>query len=145
MDISQKGLALLKKYESFKSRGYLCPAGKLTIGYGHVLKKGEIYKTITKEKAEELLNQDIRIAKYIINKHVKVALNQNQFDALVSLVYNWGSYNFLRSVGLRKLNLGDYNGAIMEFKDVVRSGKKILKGLVKRRLEEAELFLQKDS
>lgn len=101
MKISSKGLELIKKYEGFSSGKYLCPAGKATIGYGHVIQSGETYTNLTEKEALELLDQDADIAENTVNNLVKAPLNQNQFDALVSLVYNWGSGHFLRSLGLK--------------------------------------------
>lgn len=142
MKISEKGLNLIKKWEEFRAVEYFCSDHKRTIGYGHVIKDGEKYGEITEKQAKELLRQDVATAEYTINKGVRVSLKQDQFDALVSLVYNWGGGNFLRSRGLKKLNNGDYQGAAEEFKEVIKDkpGGTILKGLVNRRLAEAKLF-----
>jgi lysozyme len=110
MKISSKGLELIKKYEGFSSKKYLCPAGKATIGYGHVIQNGETYTMLTEKEALALLDQDADIAENTVNTLVKAPLNQNQFDALVSLVYNWGSGSFLRSQLLQKINNNDYIG-----------------------------------
>lgn len=140
MKISSKGLELIKKYEGFSSKKYLCPAGKATIGYGHVIQNGETYTMLTEKEALTLLDQDADIAENTVNNLVKVPLNQNQFDALVSLVYNWGSGNFLRSLGLKKLNNKDCKGAVTEFSKINQANGKVLRGLVNRRLAEANLF-----
>jgi lysozyme len=140
MKISLEGLDLIKKYEGFSPKKYLCPAGKSTIGYGHVIRPNENYIFITKQQAESLLRQDVEIAENTINDSVKVPLTQSQFDSLVSLVYNWGGHNFLRSEGLEKINKKDYNGAIEEFSEVNEIHGKISKGLVNRRMAEANLF-----
>ena len=142
MKISEKGINLIKNWESFRAVEYFCSDHKRTIGYGHAMKVSEKYGEITKKQAEELLYQDVATAEYTVNKGVKVLLKQDQFDALVSLVYNWGGGNFLRSKGLKKLNDGDYQGAVEEFKGVVKDkpGGTILNGLVNRRLAEAKLF-----
>ena len=130
MKISQKGIDLIKQFEGFSAIEYLCAAGKRTIGYGHVLKAGEKYGVIDEERAETLLRIDIGIAETTVNKEVKIQLNQNQFDALVSLVYNWGTGNFIRSEGLRALNYGDHNAAIEEFAEVNKANGKVLNGLI---------------
>lgn len=140
MKISSKGLELIKKYEGFSSGKYLCPAGKATLGYGHVIQSGETYTNLTEKEALELLDQDADIAENTVNNLVKAPLNQNQFDALVSLVYNWGSGHFFHSLGLRKLNNKDYDGAIAEFSKINQANGKILTGLVNRRVAEANLF-----
>lgn len=140
MNISQIGLEIIKKYEGFNSEKYICPAGKWTIGYGHSIQPGEDLKTITKEDAEKLLLKDIKSIEFAITRLVLEPLTQGQFDALVSLVYNWGGGKFMRSKGLKKLNKGNYQGAEAEFfKDPALmgiKGGKPLPGLVARRAEE---------
>lgn len=148
MKISQRGIDFIKESEKFEPKEYTCPGGKQTIGYGHVLYKGENYDHlpygISKELAERFLINDIKEVQTTINKWVKVKLTQGQYDALVSLVYNWGSNNFITSKGLTKLNEGDYQGAIKEFSDVIRSNGKILPGLIIRRAKEAEMWKSED-
>jgi lysozyme len=140
MKTSVKGLELIKKYEGFSPKKYLCPAGKSTIGYGHVIRPYETYTRITEKQGEDLLFQDVSIVESTVNNLVSVPLMQNQFDALVSLVYNWGSGNFLHSTLLQKINRKDYNGAIEEFSKINKVNGKIFEGLVNRRLAEANLF-----
>lgn len=141
MNISQKGLDIIKKFEGFRATKYICPAGKKTIGYGHVIHEKDMKKNkITEEEAEALLKEDVKAAEYVIKRGVSVPLSQNQYDALVSLVYNWGGGNFLRSVGRRKLNEGNYLGAIKDFSEVTKANGVNLPGLVKRRIEESKLF-----
>lgn len=152
MIISQKGIDLIKKFEGFKSYIYKDIAGVLSIGYGHAInyKKRALIKAInsnaniTEEEATKLLKTDIKEAERGINSSVDVMLSQGQFDALVSLVYNWGIYNFRLSVGLEKLNEGNYLDAANEFfskeKGVIRVKGKIIVGLVKRRQAELELW-----
>lgn len=115
MRIGEKGLALIKEFESFVSFPYTCPAGKLTIGYGHVVLQDEEFTKITPEEGEKLLINDCAIAENCINKLVKVELNQNQFDALVSFVFNVGRENFFASTLLKQLNKKDYNEAAEQF------------------------------
>ena len=119
---------------------YVCPAGKLTIGYGHVIKKGESFTRITKQRAEAILLTDMAIAESAVDRLVSVPLKSYQHAALVSFTFNLGSGNLARSTLLRKLNAGDYNGAANEFGRWVYSKGKILNGLVKRRKEEKEMF-----
>lgn len=149
MKISSKGINLIKKYEGFSSKSYNCPANKLTIGYGHVIlpkekNLPEFKEPITEEFAEELLYSDIKFAENAVNEYVLASLTQSQFDALVSLVFNWGASNFSLSKGLRKLNAKDYNAASIEFfdkeKGVVKVNSKIMKGLVARRQNELDLW-----
>ena len=147
MQISKNGLDLIKQFEGFYSTPYLCPAGIPTIGYGNIFYEDGTKVTlqdnpITEQRASELLE-------FIANKNfgrfvnitVKVPLNQNQFDALVSFAYNLGNGNLQQSTLLKKLNDSDYIGASLEFEKWNKSGGKVLKGLIKRRLAEKELFL----
>lgn len=136
MKTSQRGIDFIKEAEGLGLKAYPCSVGKLTIGYGHVLRKGESYPNgITKDKAEKLLQSDIKEAENTINRYVTVKLNQRQYDSLVSLVFNWGSGNFRKSKGLKKLNSGDYAGALKEFSEVTNNG--LLK---ERREKEAEMW-----
>ena len=149
MRTSEKGLELIKQFEGFKDYVYMCPAGLPTIGYGHVIDSKSVALTkaaprITREKAEQLLKNDVKEAENAINSSVKVNISQGQFDALVSLIYNWGAYNFKISLGLRKLNAGDYGGAADEFfskvRGVVNIDSKFSNGLYRRRQAELELW-----
>lgn len=140
--ISQRGLKLIKEFEGFSPTVYPDTGGLLTIGYGHLLKEGENFREISKCEAEILLRQDIKDAERAIKESVKVPLTQGQYDALVSLVYNWGEGNFKKSEALEKLNAGDYLGASEEMEEVVKSGGVVLRGLVRRRAEEKKLFLE---
>jgi len=149
MKISNKGINLIKKWEGFRKTAYKCPSNKNTIGYGHVILPNEkelfeLKESITEEFAEELLYSDVKIAENAVNKYVSVPLTQGQFDALVSLVYNWGVSNFSLSNSLKTLNLKNYDEAAFGFFDkefgVVKSKGKILKGLVLRRQEELDLW-----
>ena len=140
MKISQAGLDLIKRFEGIETKAYCCPAGILTIGYGHTagVKEGDI---CTPEQAEVWLREDCRVAELTISSNVNVQLNQNQFDALVSFIFNLGSGNFIKSTLLKKLNAGDYPGAADEFDRWVKAGGRPLTGLVKRRAAEKALFL----
>src|SRR4051812_8929453 len=105
MKISAQGLALIKEYEGFSAVPYLCPAGRKTVGYGHVICPGEEYDGgISQDKAEILLIQDVTKTAQAVNCLVKVAINQSQFDALVSFSYNIGTQTFEKSTLLRILN-----------------------------------------
>lgn len=142
--VSKNGIKLVTRHEGLKLTKYRDPVGIWTIGYGHKLLPGEMYEAITLEKAEQLLEQDLNIAADAVRRMVKVPLNQNQFDALASFVFNLGSGNFQNSTLLRKLNKGDYEGAAQEFKRWVYGTKKDksvkLPGLIKRRADEEKLF-----
>lgn len=136
---SDKGVDLIKYFEGYRSTAYNDGVGVYTIGYGHTkgVKKGD---TITKEKAEAYLRQDLKDAENAVNKYVKVALNQNQFDALVSFTFNLGAGNLMKSTLLKYLNASNYQKASQEFPKWVNAGGKKLQGLVTRRAKEVELF-----
>ena len=148
MKISNSGLSLIKQFEGFSSTPYLCQAQIPTIGWGSTYYEDGTKvtlkdKPITEERATQLL--DFIANKTFsenINKVVKVPLNQNQFDALVSFAYNIGNKNFNWSTLLKKLNLYDYGGASLEFGRWNLANGKILNGLVLRRQKERELFLK---
>ncbi|MDD6387620.1 MAG: lysozyme [Bacilli bacterium] len=141
MKTSNVGIELIKKYEGCVLKAYKCPSGVWTIGYGHTngVKSG---MQITKAQALNYLKQDLSIYEKAVTNYVKVPLNQNQFDALVSFSFNCGTGALKTSTLLQKLNSSDYNGAANEFLKWNKSNGKVLNGLVKRREEEKELFLK---
>ena len=147
MKISENGLKLIKKFEGLSLKPYLCSAGVPTIGWGNTfyenMKKVTLQdETITEERADSLFNFLVTTNFVnVVNRLVVVDINQNQFDALVSFVYNLGSGNFEKSTLLKKVNQEDFIGASLEFEKWNRSSGKVLNGLTKRRLSEIELFL----
>jgi lysozyme len=141
--ISKRGLDLIKKFEGIRLRGYLDPIGLLTIGYGHLVKAGETFKlnsVISEYDAQALLLNDVRWAENAVNGNVNVKLEQHQFDALVSLVFNIGQTNFLRSSCLKYLNRGWYSSAGRRILPFVFAGGRKLPGLIRRRRAEYNLF-----
>ena len=140
MKLNDEGMEIIKDSESRKLKAYLCPAKIWTIGWGHTGK--EVYEglTITKEKADYFLRQDLEVAKNEIRKSVKVPLNENQYSALCSFIFNIGIGNFRSSTLLRKLNAKDYRGASLEFTRWIFSNGKPLTGLIVRREKERVLF-----
>lgn len=139
--LSQNGLNFIKDWEKFSPAVYKCQAGFDTIGFGHRKKAGEIFTIINIEKALQLLDADCDIAENCVNKAVFCPLNQNQFDALTSLVFNIGTNAFRTSTLLKYLNKEDYECAADEFnKWVFVKGEKS-NGLINRRNKERELFL----
>ncbi len=142
MKTSDKGIDLIKKYEGFRAKAYKCPSDKWTIGYGHTLNVKST-DVIDKAQAEYFLRQDVEFAEKEVNKH-NLNINQNQFDALVSFVFNLGVGNFARSTLLRKIKSNPDDPTIRkEFERWVYEGGKILTGLIKRRKEEANLYFTK--
>lgn len=130
---------LIKCFEGFRPKAYYCPGMKLTVGYG-TARGVTPGMTVTHEQAIELLNRDVKIFAETIKRLVKVPLNQNQFDALVSFVYNIGESQFRTSTMLRLLNKGDYEGASKQFPRWRFSLGIPWPGLVRRRDAERALF-----
>jgi lysozyme len=147
MKISNEGLEMIKEFEGYRKEAYLCSARVATIGYGTTkyvegdrVKLGDM---IDKTTAIYCLENDLKWAENAVNKKVEVQISQNMYDALVSFVYNLGSSIFQESkcTLLRKLNAQDYTGASNEFKRWNRAGRKVVKGLSKRRYKESCHFV----
>lgn len=135
-----KAIDLIKDCESCALKAYKCPAGVWTIGWGNT-SHAKAGLTCTQAQAYAWLNEDISKAEKIIIKALDGApVNQDQFDALVSFVFNIGGGNFQKSTMLKKIKAGDYNGAAAEFGKWIYAGGKILPGLVMRRATEKALF-----
>ena len=139
MKSTNYAILLIKSFEQLRLNSYLCPAGKWTIGYGHTegVNRGML---ITEKTADAFLKQDIQKAEAEVNR-IEADLTQEQFDALVSFVFNVGTQAFRYST-LRKLierNPGDPKIAD-EFRRWVYAGNTVLPGLVKRREQEIKLY-----
>lgn len=174
LDLSPNGLALIKQHEGVRLQAYLCPANKLTIGYGHVLlprwdnglfnrlssdelsriidncqsrraltHEAKVVLNIKQAQADELLLKDVRQTVLFLNS-ILSGLNQNQFDAVVSFVFNVGQGNFATSTLRKKLLAGLFDACGVEFDKWIyttQHGKKIkLPGLITRRAAERALF-----
>ena len=142
MKTSINGIRLIKQFEGCRLEAYKCPAGRLTIGYGHTGSDVKVGMKINQAQATALLIKDVAKFEKIINETVKVKLNQNQFDALVSFVYNVGGTKFKKSTMLKFINAGHFPLAAGQFDLWIKSKGKVLAGLVKRRKAEKELFLK---
>jgi lysozyme len=146
--LSQAGVRFISEFEGFRSELHNDPAGHCSIGFGHLVHLGKIdgsepaefKKGITRTRARELLRADADVAQGAVNKEVEVPLSQQQFDALVSFVFNVGTGAFRESTLLRLLNKGDYEAVPKQLNRFVKGGGKTLPGLVRRRKEEGELF-----
>ena len=144
MKTSENGKDLIKAFEGLRLEAYP-DADTWAIGYGHTrgVNRGDV---INERMALKYLEADIESAEEDVRNLVTVDLNQNQFDALISFIFNIGGYGtksrprFRESALLRKLNAGDYEGAAGEFWKWRRSGGEILTGLVRRREAERALF-----
>ena len=138
MKTSDSGIALIKSFEGCRLTAYLCPSGVWTIGYGHTagVSKGQV---ITQEQAESFLKSDLdKYEKYVTA--TGLALNQNQFDALVSFTYNCGAGSLKKLIAGR--TLPEIAEAMLLYN---KGGGKVLAGLVRRREAERKLFLQEES
>jgi lysozyme len=144
MNASSRCRTIIKRHEGFAPAPYRCPAGKPTIGYGHVIRPHESFPdNLTRGMADELLREDLKAAERAVGLYVVVPLSQNQFDALSSFIFNVGPKAFAVSTLRMKLNHGDYAGAAAEFDRWIYVNKKKLPGLIARRAAERELFLLK--
>jgi len=139
MKASEKAIEVIKEHEGLRLKAYTDHVGVVTIGYGHT-KTAREGMEIDQAQAEVLLKQDISGAERIVSWYVG-RVSQNQFDALVSFVFNVGSGKFKGSTLLKKVKADPNDPTIAdEFKRWVRGGGKVLPGLVKRRTKEAELY-----
>jgi Phage-related lysozyme (muraminidase) len=151
--LSTSGVDLIKRFESFRANLCNDAAGHCTIGYGTLVHKGRCdgrdseapyTNGVTQERATNLLTQRAEEFGRTVNDAVTVELNQNQFDALVSFVYNIGSGSFQSSTLLRVLNQGNYAAVPTEIKKWTKAHANSrlveLPGLVTRREAEAQLF-----
>ena len=143
MNISQEGLSLIKKFEGCELEAYKCAAGVWTIGYGSTkgVKEGD---TLTQEEADELLLHEMDEYKGYIKDNVTSDLDQNQFDALVSWVFNLGPSNLKASTMLKVINAGDMKEVPAQIKRWNKANGKTLQGLIRRREAEALLFEGKE-
>ena len=142
MTTSEKGINLIATHEGLKLKAYQCPAKVWTIGYGHTkgVKQGDV---ITKEKAIEFLKEDLKEAENAVNKNLQ-NLNQNQFDALVSFVFNVGAGSFQDSTLLKKVKANPNDKSIAdEFAKWDKAKGDTLPGLTKRRKAESDLYFEK--
>ncbi len=146
MKVSDKCINMIKHHEGFVRKPYQDPIGLWTVGVGHLIGDGkklpkEWNKEFTDEEVDNILCEDLERFEIGIQRLTKVSLTQSQFDALVSFSFNVGLGNFQSSTLRSKLNRGDYEGASNEFPKWRKAGGKILKGLVRRRADERNLFL----
>lgn len=140
-NISQNGIDIIKKWEGLRLKAYKCPAGVLTIGYGHTkgVKEGQ---TITEKEADALLYEDLD--KYVdhvryYNEKYHYDFNQNEFDALCSFAFNIGSIRGITNEGRRtKFQIS------CKFKSYVFAGGKKMQGLINRRADEYNLYMKED-
>lgn len=140
MQTGDLGINLIKSFESLSLQTYTCPAGKLTIGYGHTGPDVHPEMVITDDQAGQLLNGDLTRFSIAVSSAVKAPLSQNQFDACVALCFNIGAGNFASSTLVKMLNSGDTAGAADQFLRWNHANGVVLAGLTRRREAERELF-----
>lgn len=141
MQISQRGLDLIKRYEGYRAMAYKDSAGVWTIGYGHT-RTAEPGMQITEDQAESLLRDDLTTAEAAVSDLVTARLNQNQFDALVSFAFNLGRGALSTSTLLKDVNGARHEYAPRELTRWVHAGGRPLLGLARRRVAEAQLYLE---
>lgn len=134
MKTSQRGIDLIKRFEGCRLDAYTCPAGKLTIGYGHTGSDVTTGMKISQAQAEAYLIADLKRFEKAVEK-TGLDLTQNEFDALVSFAYNCGEGSMRKLVKNRTLveiaaKIPSYN----------KAGGKVVNGLTRRRKEEQALF-----
>lgn len=146
MRASENGVALIKRFEGLELEAYQDIAGIWTIGYGHTGPDVVAGQKISEREAEELLRRDLKPREDAVGRLVSVNLNQNEFDALVSFIYNVGEKNFRNSTARRRLNSGDRVGAAEALtwfnKATVGGVLRAVTGLTRRRAAERALFLE---
>lgn len=137
--INDAGLDIIKESEGLRLDAYAA-GGRWYIGYGHSCTDCA-GTTITEAQADALLRDDVGVAEAAVKKLVLVAVNENEFSAMVSLAYNIGSGNFAKSPVVARLNEGDRQGAADAFRIHNRAGYQVIEHLTHRREKERALFL----
>lgn len=155
MKTSQNGLEFIKSHEGFKLAAYQDVAGKWTIGVGHLIdldtEQHLLGAPITEAQVIELLQEDVREAEAAVNSQVTATLNQNQFDALVSFVFNLGSGNFSQATFRKLINQGKGREEVEpawkrwdKARDPNTGQLVSFAGLARRRQEEVDLYYSMD-
>jgi lysozyme len=139
VNVSERGLDLIRDFEKCRLKAYRDSGGTWTIGYGHTagVRKGD---TITQAQADAFLKADAAATVHAVNGMVKVPVSQCQFDALVDFAFNCGANALMHSTLLKKLNAGDYDGAAAEFLRWDHDNGQQVAGLTKRRTADKTLF-----
>ena len=166
MITSDKGIELMHKFEGYRDKPYQCSAAMWTIGWGHVLYQDQIKYPIvrkegytgmlrpeyplkpednrvwSKDELKEIFRKDIRsFESGVLRLAPNLAGNQGPFDACVAFSFNVGLGNFQRSTIRQKINRGEWEEAAQAFMQWTKAGGQVLKGLVRRRSAERDLFL----
>jgi lysozyme len=154
MKTSQNLKNLLEQWEELKQQVYPDTSGRPTIGIGHLITQSErssgkiiingqpikYANWLSVQQCWELLDQDLKPPESAVNNSVKVPLNQNQFDALVSFTYNLGNMAFQNSTLLKMLNAGSYGQIPGQLRRWIHDTGKVVQGLINRREKEIALW-----
>ena len=142
MKMNAKGRAIVKQFEGLRLDAYRCPAGVATVGFGHTGPDVRMGMTITPGEAERLLDKDLsRFEVGVEAMLCGVPTTEDEFSAMTSLAFNIGLGKFATSTLLKRHKAGNKVGAANAFLMWNRAGGQILKGLVRRREAERELYL----
>lgn len=145
MRVSEECLAMLKKHEGVRFRPYKCPAGLWTVGVGHLIGDGRTLpdqwnRTFSSDEVDSILADDLRRFERGVLRLCPHLQHQGQFDALVSFAFNLGLGALQRSTLRMKHNRGQYTYVPKEFLKWSKAGGKVLRGLLRRREDEARLY-----
>ena len=157
MNVSAKAVEMIQHHEGIRYRPYRCPARLWTVGVGHVLYpeqsklpvdqrdgfalRPEDDRQFTKDEVDGILRRDLQRFERGVEQLISVALTQGQFDACVSFAFNVGLGTLQRSTFRQKVIRGEKDAAIASLLQYCKAGGKVLKGLEKRRKDEAALFV----
>ncbi len=144
LKISEDCIRLIIRFETWQKTAYDDGYGYKTIGVGHTKTKYKKGATITDEEVWRLFVADLKACEAVVEKHVKVALQQHEYDALVSFVFNVGSGNFSKSTLLKLVNQNKKIEAVGQFARWRMSAGKVSNGLIRRRSDEAKMFAGED-
>ena len=137
---SDKCVASLMTVEELRLQSYQDVAGNWTVGYGHMGFPAAYGSSITQAEAVQLFKNDVSTVEDFINAYLKI-ISQNKFDALVSLIFNFGIHNFTDTICYRLVKADPNDLAIaFEWVEIIKSGGKRYRGLLLRRLSELQLY-----
>ncbi len=142
----KEGVDLVTSFEGYYSKPYLCPGGVWTIGFGTIrypngVRVTKYDKECTREQAEQWLHHELLKAEQAVIRYTTVFLNDQQRAALASFVYNLGSGAFRASTLLKRINAVEWYDVPYQLSRWNKAGGRVLNGLVRRRVAEADLWL----
>ena len=142
--MTSAGIDFIKGWEKFEPEPYICPAGKLTIGYGRLIKsRADFPEPISIETAKRMLAEDVAWCERAVLRSVKIPLTDFQFDALASFAFNCGAAALQRSTARRRINRFDFVRGADALRMWCKGGRplRFIQGLFNRRDCEREMFL----